>query len=117
MPYTECTSELTFRPKIDNKLTRFDMPVVKRRMNPRIRIAHLNLGADISTLQRTTLLFAYPTCPTRFWKAIGKIVPPMEDPQANMPKARPRRFLNQCDTTAIVGPKHTPQLSLKNMTT
>jgi hypothetical protein len=54
---------------------------------------------------------AYPTRGSSLRNAIGNKVPPREEPIATMPSARPRRRLNQWDTTLTAGPKLTPLAS------
>jgi hypothetical protein len=43
--------------------------------------------------------------------AMGNIVPPMDEPIALKPVAKPRLRLNQCPMTPNVGPKIIPQAS------
>ena len=45
---------------------------------------------------------------------MGKIVPPIEEPHAMIPKAKPLRFLNQCEMTAGVEPNMNPEDSYRN---
>ena len=40
---------------------------------------------------------------------MGKIVPPIEEPHATIPNAKPLRFLNQCEMTAGVEPNMNPE--------
>ena len=79
-------------------------------MRAKMRMVHLNLAtrfvSNVSCLVESML--AYPTVSMRLWAAIGKTVPPPLDPTATNANARPFRFLNQCETTASVGPKITP---------
>jgi len=51
----------------------------------------------------------YPTRGIRFLTAIGMVVPPMDEPTAINPNARPRFFLNQCAMIALEGPNIPPQ--------
>jgi hypothetical protein len=71
-------------------------PSTARRMNPIILIVHLN-----------------PTCGRSCFAAIGKSVPPRDDPTATNPMASPRRFLNQCATADAVGAKMQPHGNFK----
>lgn len=50
----------------------------------------------------------YPTAVIRFRAAIGKMVPPTDEPMATSPKARPRFLWNQCEMTATHGPNIIP---------
>ena len=52
---------------------------------------------------------AYPTRGMRFLTAMGMVVPPMDEPTAVNPNARPRFFLNQWAIIALAGPYTPPQ--------
>ena len=51
---------------------------------------------------------------TKWLKAMGKIVPPIEEPHAMIPNAKPLRLLNQCEMTAGVEPNMNPEDSYRN---
>ena len=78
------------------RLTRMADPRTTRRTNPMILMVHLK-----------------PTCGRSCFAAIGKSVPPRDEPIATNPIASPRRFLNQCATADAVGAKMHPHGSFK----
>jgi len=53
----------------------------------------------------------YPTSLINLLVAIGNTVPPKLDPAVIIPRAIPRRFLNQCEMMPMAGPKIAPQAS------
>ena len=67
-----------------------------KRMKPKQRIVHWNLFV-VNWLSATSTEESKtdPTLGSRFLAVIGRTVPPMEEPMATNPIARPRRFLNQ----------------------
>jgi len=56
-----------------------------------------------------------PTLGSRFLAVIGSTVPPIEEPMAKKPMAKPRRCLNQWAITARVGPTAPPHPNYKSM--
>lgn len=97
------------------KLTRFVIVKVNNRMNPRIRIVHGNLTGINKMDPPIPKNASYPTMFMRLRAAIGRTVPPADDPVAVIPNARDRLFLNQCPLIPIVGPNITPAASCQSL--
>ena len=51
----------------------------------------------------------------RLRAAMGKIVPPIDEPMAFMPRARPRLRLNQWPMMPIMGPKMMPHANCREL--
>lgn len=73
-------------------LTKFAMASVKSSIRAITRIVHLNLRNPVSYVRCAYDSLAYPISSIKFLAAIGKIVPPREDPAAKMPNASDLRF-------------------------
>lgn len=98
--------------------TRFAIVAKNNKINAKIRIVHGNLdlrGKRSRLLEQKVGKCTYPTLGSRFLNAMGKIVPPTEDPQARMPSARPRRRLNQWEIIPSTGPNIVPEASCRSM--
>jgi hypothetical protein len=79
------------------------------KMNPYIRIVHANLPYSLSLQFLGLRKVTYPTLGSKVLESIGMMVPPRDDPIATIPIEIPLFSLNQCATTAGVGPKRHPQ--------
>ena len=77
-------------------------------MNPIMRRVHAKLQPDINVSQQHWYDTAHLWCSMRFFKIIGKIVPPMLDPLAMQANASPRFLWNQCGTTPDAAVNTTP---------
>lgn len=87
------------------RLTKFAITRLTRRKRASIRIVHGKLGVKWAFDNRSCQkLETHPTSGISFRAAMGRTVPPIDEPTATKPIARPRRRLNQCAMTAYAKP-------------